>query len=50
MIALKSDQSAFEKVPGIGAQPCMIAISSNAKRAYVTNYADGTVSVIDIAP
>ncbi len=33
----------------VGAQPWMIAISSNAKRAYVTNYADGTVSVIDIA-
>ena len=34
----------------VGSQPWKIAISSSAKRAYVTNYADGTVSVIDIAP
>jgi YVTN family beta-propeller protein len=33
----------------VGSQPWKIAISSSAKRAYVTNYADGTVSVINIA-
>jgi YVTN family beta-propeller protein len=34
----------------VGTQPYAIAISSNAQRAYVSNYADGTVSVINIAP
>ena len=34
----------------VGTQPYAIAISSNAKRAYVSNYADGSVSVINIAP
>jgi YVTN family beta-propeller protein len=34
----------------VGTQPYAIAISSNARRAYVSNYADGTVSVINIAP
>lgn len=33
----------------VGNQPWKIAISSNARRAYVTNYADGTVSVINIS-
>jgi DNA-binding beta-propeller fold protein YncE len=34
----------------VGSQPFAVAIASNAKRAYVSNYADGTVSVINIAP
>ena len=34
----------------VGSQPYAIAISSNARRAYVSNYASGTVSVINIAP
>jgi YVTN family beta-propeller protein len=33
----------------VGSQPWKIAIASNARRAYVTNYADGTVSVINIS-
>jgi YVTN family beta-propeller protein len=33
----------------VGNQPWQIAISSNARRAYVTNYADGTASVINIS-
>lgn len=49
MIDTKTNQVAGNSIT-VGTQPCSIAISSNAKRAYVSNYADGTVSVIDIAP
>jgi YVTN family beta-propeller protein len=49
MIDTKTNQVAGSSIT-VGTQPYSIAISPNAKRAYVSNYADGTVSVIDIAP
>jgi YVTN family beta-propeller protein len=48
MIDTKTNQVVGNSIT-VGSQPYWIAISSNAKRAYVSNYADGTVSVIDIA-
>jgi YVTN family beta-propeller protein len=49
MIDTKTNRVAGNPIT-VGTQPYAIAISSNAKRAYVSNYADGTVSVINIAP
>jgi YVTN family beta-propeller protein len=49
MIDTKTNQVVGSAIT-VGTQPWAIAIASNAKRAYVSNYADGTVSVIDIAP
>lgn len=49
MIDTKTNQVVGSAIP-VGTQPWAIAIASNAKRAYVSNYADGTVSVINIAP
>jgi YVTN family beta-propeller protein len=49
MIDTKSNQVAGPAI-AVGNQPFAVAIASNAKRAYVSNYADGTVSVINIAP
>jgi YVTN family beta-propeller protein len=49
MINTKTNRVVGSAIP-VGSQPFAVAIASNAKRAYVSNYADGTVSVIDIAP
>ncbi|HEX4199879.1 MAG TPA: hypothetical protein VHY59_00050, partial [Chthoniobacterales bacterium] len=49
MIDTKTNSVAGNPI-AVGTQPYAIAISSNAKRAYVSNYADGTVSVINISP
>jgi YVTN family beta-propeller protein len=49
MIDTKTNQVVGSAIT-VGSQPFGIAIASNAKRAYVSNYADGTVSVINIAP
>jgi YVTN family beta-propeller protein len=49
MIDTKTNQVVGSAIT-VGSQPFVVAIASNAKRAYVSNYADGTVSVIDIAP
>ena len=48
MIDTRTSQVAGNPIT-VGTQPYAIAISSNARRAYVSNYADGTVSVINIA-
>ena len=48
MIDTKTNQVIGNPIT-VGNEPWQIAISSNAKRAYVTNYQDGTVSVINIA-
>lgn len=49
MIDTKTNSVVGEPIT-VGTQPYAIAISSNSRRAYVSNYADGTVSVINIAP
>jgi YVTN family beta-propeller protein len=49
MINTKTNRVVGSAIP-VGSQPFGVAIASNAKRAYVSNYAGGTVSVIDIAP
>ena len=48
MIDTKTNQVVGNPIT-VGFEPWQIAIASNAKRAYVTNYQDGTVSVINIA-
>jgi YVTN family beta-propeller protein len=46
-------RTATDKLDGhviVGMQPVAVAIAPDAKYAYVSNYIDGTVSVIDITP